>query len=276
MFFFKSEKVTPSITKITDLTGVFVYLAEGTEKAVLIDSGTGIGDLFEYVHTLTEKPLSVILTHGHCDHAGGAARFDEVYLNEKDWYLASYHASVENKTGYAKFIMGEAYDQVCEEDICPERTKGYLPLTDGQIFDLGGLTLKMVTVPGHTAGMTCILFKEERSILFGDACNPNVFLWDEESSSVEEYLESLKALKQIEDLYETVYLSHGDTVIDKAVLDGNIKICEEILNGQADDCIYEFMGKNLLLAKKVNEQQARMDGGLGNIVYNPDKIRRAC
>lgn len=274
MEYFKAEKVSPSITKIIDLTGVFVYLVEGTERAVLIDSGTGIGNLYEFVRSLTSKPLSVILTHGHCDHAGGAAEFDDVYLNKKDWELVSCHAVVENKTDYAKFVMGEAYEQVQMEDVCPDRTKKYLPLEDGELFELGGVTLEMVAVPGHTAGMTCVLFREERSILFGDACNPNVFLWDAESLSVEEYRESLKVLKRMEDRYDTVYLSHGSTVIDKAVLDGNIKVCEEIMNGEADNCPYAFMGHSLFLAKKLNEQQERADGGIGNIVYNPDKIHR--
>lgn len=268
MEFFASEKISPSTTKITDVTGVAMFLVEGSEKAVLIDTATGAGDLKAYVDTLTDKPLEVILTHGHCDHAGGAAPFDKVYLHPADWELVKHHASMDTKVEYVGFSTPVKVDLA---DFAPERTAGYLPLTDGQIFDLGGVTLEVIHVQGHTQGMVCILNREERSILFGDACNPSVFLWDEESSCVEDYRDSLLAFKKQEDRYDTVYLSHGPTTIDKAVLDGVIEVCEEILADTNDWEPFEFLGHALRIAKKT-ENMLRTDGGLGNIVYNPDKI----
>lgn len=85
MEFFTAEKISPSTTKITDITGVAVFLVEGSKKAVLIDTATGAGDLKAYVESLTSKPIEVILTHGHCDHAGGAAGFETVWLHKNDW-----------------------------------------------------------------------------------------------------------------------------------------------------------------------------------------------
>lgn len=274
MGYFKSEKVSPSITKITDAAQVFSYLVEGSEKAMLIDSGIGLGNIREYAETLTDKPLSLILTHGHSDHAGGAAWFDKVYLSEADWELVSYHATMDMKYGYVEFMLGEAYKDVKKEDFCPERLEGFLPLSNGQVFDLGGVTLEAVAVPGHTQGMTCILFHEERSILFGDACNYSVFLWDKEASSVEDYLDSLLMLKQFEDRYDTVYLSHATTTVDKAVLDNTMDVCRDILSGRSDEMPFTFMEYSLLMAKKVDAEQNRIDGKIGNIVYNPNKIFR--
>ena len=49
-----------------------MYLVEGTEKAALIDTGYGVGNLKGYIKTLTEKPLIVLITHGHLDHVAGA------------------------------------------------------------------------------------------------------------------------------------------------------------------------------------------------------------
>ncbi len=45
MEYFTSEKISPSTTKITDVTGVAAFLIEGAEKAILVDTGTGAGDL---------------------------------------------------------------------------------------------------------------------------------------------------------------------------------------------------------------------------------------
>ena len=49
----------------------FVYLLIGEEKAMLIDSFYGQGDLRAFVETITDKPVIVANTHGHFDHTGG-------------------------------------------------------------------------------------------------------------------------------------------------------------------------------------------------------------
>lgn len=153
------------------------------------------------------------------------------------------------------------------------RMKEYLPLEDGQEFDLGGVILKAVAVPGHTKGMTCVLNVTERTILFGDGCNPSVFLWADEASSVEEYKEVLLELKKREGEYDKVYLSHGPKLIGKEILDGVIGVCEDILNGKSDEIPFRFMDfEGLLMAKKTAGTGERADGGLGNIIYNSQRI----
>jgi glyoxylase-like metal-dependent hydrolase (beta-lactamase superfamily II) len=272
MEFYTAKKITDSTTQIADIGGVFCYLVEGADKAALIDTTTGVGDLKSFVSTLTDKPIIVLLTHGHCDHAGGAAPFDDVYLGKGDWELVKYHASIEMRKDYTKVCRPDIYDSLKDEDFVPVRTKGYNELKDGQRFDLGGITLEAIAVPGHTPGMTCILNIEERSILFGDGCNTFLFIWDKEATSIEEYRESLTNLKKHENRYDTVYLSHAVTTVDKKVLDGSIKVCEELMKGVTDNQPFEFMGNKLSLAKATDEQFNRLDGGLGNLVYNPKKI----
>lgn len=46
------------------------FLIEGPEKALLIDTGQGVGDLRSCVEMLTDKPVTVVLTHNHADHIG--------------------------------------------------------------------------------------------------------------------------------------------------------------------------------------------------------------
>lgn len=77
---FYTEKITDHITRIVMPGQVFGYLVVGSERAVLIDTGCGIGDLRSFVEQLTDKPVTVLLTHGHLDHAPGAVQFDEVYM----------------------------------------------------------------------------------------------------------------------------------------------------------------------------------------------------
>jgi len=54
------------------------YLAIGNEKGVLIDTGTGLGDLKRLVGELTDLPVSVINTHTHWDHIGANSQFDDI------------------------------------------------------------------------------------------------------------------------------------------------------------------------------------------------------
>jgi len=49
-----------------------LYLVEGSEKAALIDAGTTITGLDKIVASLTKKPVMLVVTHAHPDHAGSA------------------------------------------------------------------------------------------------------------------------------------------------------------------------------------------------------------
>ena len=86
MDFFKVEKLTTATTVITDITGVRCFLVQGEREAFLIDTCAGAGNLKECVDSLTTLPVTVILTHGHCDHAGSAVYFEKAYLPRRSLY----------------------------------------------------------------------------------------------------------------------------------------------------------------------------------------------
>ncbi len=49
------EKLSPHLWRIIDHTGVCCYLVVGTEKACLLDTTNGLGDIREYVQGLTSR-----------------------------------------------------------------------------------------------------------------------------------------------------------------------------------------------------------------------------
>ena len=53
-----------------------IWFLEGTERCLVFDTGTGLGDLVKTVSTLTEKPVTAIASTGYYDHAGGLNQFD--------------------------------------------------------------------------------------------------------------------------------------------------------------------------------------------------------
>ena len=282
MEIFSSEKISPHVTRITQCTGTHMYLAEGDDKALLIDTGCGVGNLKEYVEQLTKKPLTVVCTHGHMDHAGGADQFHEVYLNSSDWELSLTHCSLENRKAYTQITVGMLHPEIDEKEICSlefQRTRGglYKELQSGMKFNLGGITVQALSMKGHTPGSMCMLFCEERSILFGDACNPSVFLFDTEAESVETYRNVLIEFQKNEELYDSIWLSHGPGQdIPKEILEQMIEVCNEVINGMDDkEDFHFFMGGDYKVAHKMLENQMREDGGIANIIYNPQKIVNA-
>jgi glyoxylase-like metal-dependent hydrolase (beta-lactamase superfamily II) len=54
---------------------VNLYLIEGHDRAALIDTGMGIGDLAGACRKLTDKPLWALASHSHWDHVGGLHSF---------------------------------------------------------------------------------------------------------------------------------------------------------------------------------------------------------
>ena len=271
MVSFSSEKVTPHITRIRDGSDVCEYLIVGNDRAALIDTGYGIGDLKGYVESLTDKPYEVFITHGHVDHAAGAAQFEKAYMNLADQALFNVHCEVE----FRKEMLPSHGDlQLEEADFLPKRKAPFTNIEDGMEVDLGGVTVTFLHIPGHTQGIMVPLIKEDRAVLFGDACGVGVLLLLPESSTVEEYCKSLKKLQTYEPYYDTVLRQHGTCTSTPHVLEDNIENCEKILAGTDDHVEDKMMGVTCYWAREIDPATGmRKDGREGNIRYSLDHVR---
>lgn len=279
MKYFEVEKVTDRITRITDVTGVSMFLAVGEKEAALVDTGTGIGDLREMVSSLTDKPVKVLLTHGHVDHAFGAAAFKNVFMNRLDAEILEAHADMQKRVEYANLMPLPDGQRITEDMLAPKPDAGRMQdLKDGDVFDLGGLTLEVYAFPGHTPGSMTVLFKEDRLLLTGDACNPSTFLFFAGSPSVEEYRETLAAYRErMKGKYDRIILSHGNEFLDSTLLDVVAETCDSVLKGTDDAVRSDFMGEEAYSAAAVAMTERgprRLDGKVGNIVYSRKNIFR--
>lgn len=238
------------IYEIDEFDCVSVFVIVGEKRALVLDTGTGIGDLRWVIENrITDKPYDVILTHNHVDHIGGAGFFDEVFIHEADydWSELELPVTVEERRWYANLIAGredKSYIYSPETDITEwpkEPVKKVMK--DGQVFDLGGRKVTVYHCPGHTAG-ECVAIDDKSRILFcGDACNRN-FLPALKTSSVEEAagtarkgLERIYAMKGTS--FDMVYNAHHDyrgfaSPLGENVLPDLIRCLKDLENGSAD------------------------------------------
>ena len=273
--FFSEQRVTNRVTAIRTLTGELLYLVEGATRAALIDSSLGIRGLRAFVERLTKKPIVTILTHGHVDHAMGGPEFDNVYMNSLDVPVYDEMAALKVRREFIDLSLGDASPRMNDSDFVPPHPLNFEDLTDGQIFDLGGICVEALHFPGHTPGMTAILIPEERILITGDACNQRTFLWDHNSTSVEEYRDSVLSMKErTADSYDRLFISHMTMDMPLSLFDEAIELCDQVLNEDVDDVPFEFMGSSALIAKRFDESQARLDGKSFNLVYSKDRMWR--
>jgi glyoxylase-like metal-dependent hydrolase (beta-lactamase superfamily II) len=273
MLEFRTEKVSPRITRIYGFCTELMYLVEGDEKAALLDTGSGFGSLRAAVAKLTNKPLVVLLTHGHVDHAMGAAEFDTVYMSRQDDYIFIPHGKEEFRMNGLK-LAPQPLNLAEGEFIPTADLSSFHDLRDGDRFDLGGVSIEIYACPGHTRGSVVMLIREGGGFLLtGDACNTFTFMFQDYSLPISAYKENLLKLKpRLAGQFSHVLASHGDGVLPLDIIDGVIAVCGDIQTGAVDDIPFEFLGERGLIAKAAAPDGKRADGGCGNIVYNKSRV----
>ena len=164
---------------------VYLYLLCGSRRILLIDSGlSGTPDdvLLPGLAAERLEPQQLtdcVITHADCDHCGGNAALRAVCPH------LHLHAPVGDRSliEQPQRLMHEryeAYEARHGVGYDPE-TKAWIVQTAGRaspvdsvlragdIFNLGGVTLEIVALPGHTAGHLGLHHLEDRTLYLGDA-----------------------------------------------------------------------------------------------------------
>ena len=194
----------------------FVYLLLGDEKAALIDTLYGLGDLRQLVETITDKPVMVINTHGHFDHTGGNSFWPEAYMSE--------YAATE-----AKHAFGEELQKIMDSHAYPDYECRVV--NDGDIIELGNHTLEIIKIGAHSPGSIAILDKTERILYAGDELEAGQVLL--RASSVPAHLESMLKLKAREDEFDFINSAHNGTHLTKDYLYDFIELDRRYIAGTA-------------------------------------------
>ena len=226
----------PSIVPINDHVWLLddnheatCYVVAGSRQAAVIDTSIGLSNIREAAESLTSLPLICINTHGHGDHMGGNWSFDKAYMNLADLPLAEeFFNEPEVQEGMKQF--GVSYPP-------------FEHVGDGHIFDLGGMELEVICLPGHTAGEVVLLDRQDRILFSGDGIIQHLWLQLEESLPVRTQIRSMERLVSLRNTFDTILNGHIQAPCGAELFDTLLEALKDLDAGNtADDIDYEWHG----------------------------------
>jgi hydroxyacylglutathione hydrolase len=230
------------VIETTDFTTM--YLIEGSEKSLLIDTGTKCDSLDLVISRITKKPVMVVLTHAHDDHAGNIRFFKDIYLHPADTVLLQ-----KDYGGKLHFI------------------------DEGSVFDLGGKKIDVHYMPAHTPGSIILVDKDAKVCYTGDAFGSGqVWLQLRPLAPMKTYVNSCsKMLELMDQGIEKIYCGHyyyAKGALDKDYILRMKKLALSLEEGHpVDPKPYSIK------ASIGTDTPMIVEDGQTGIVYDPDHIK---
>ncbi|MDK1341911.1 MBL fold metallo-hydrolase [Streptomyces sp. 378] len=183
--------LAPNASAMTlDGTNTWILAEPDSDLAVVVDPGplddTHLRRVVATAEQAGKRVALTLLTHGHPDHAEGAVRFAEL-------------------TG----TRVRALD--------PALRLGDEGLAAGDVITTGGLELRVVPTPGHTADSLCFHLPADRAVLTGDTIlGRGTTVVAHPDGRLGDYLDSLRRLRSlaVDDGVHTVLPGHGPVLDD--------------------------------------------------------------
>ncbi|MBQ1477094.1 MAG: MBL fold metallo-hydrolase [Erysipelotrichaceae bacterium] len=206
---------------------VISYLILGEEKALLWDTGLGIGDMKKCVEEIYDGDYLVVNSHHHFDHIGDDWRFEKVYVYDHPDMIRSLEGPLADS--YVKPQFEE--DQFADEAPIRSHTYVYHPVTyetvkEGHLFDLGKRRWKLIHTPGHAKDAVMLVNEEEKILFTGDTYYPAPLYCFEDT--FEDYVKTMKKLSGEYSSYLLV-TSHNEPYAEGSILKDIAEGFEKIL-----------------------------------------------
>ncbi len=173
-----------------DGTNTWLISEPGSDLAVAVDPGPldegHLANVIATAERVGKRVALTLLTHGHPDHADGAARFAE---------LTGTHV--------------RALD--------PALRLGDEGLGEGDVITTGGLEMRVVPTPGHTTDSLCFHLPADSALLTGDTVlGRGTTVVAHPDGRLGDYLDSLRRLRSltVDEGVDTVLPGHGPVLND--------------------------------------------------------------
>jgi hydroxyacylglutathione hydrolase len=130
---------------------------DATKVGAVVDPGGDLDQIKAAIEEVGIKIEKIVLTHGHIDHAGGAAELKEALGVE-----------IEGPHGADRFLLdnlakqGAAYG-IPARPVTPDRW-----LDEGETVTVAGHVFEVLHCPGHSPGSVVLVNRENKLIMMGD------------------------------------------------------------------------------------------------------------
>ena len=205
------DQIDDTSWRIND-NGARIFLFAGTQKAMMVDSGYGSGNLRETVQKLTQLPIMVVNTHADFDHIGSNAQFEIAFMHPAEF--ARYRQ--ENSRFFPSV----------------EKELPVSPLWEGDIIDLGDRRFEIIHIPGHSPGSIALLDTENRILIAGDSVLDDIIAMGDVWRDFDAYIYSMQKLNAMRSRFDTIYPSHGSFPLSSDVLEGLVDGARRCKNGE--------------------------------------------
>lgn len=236
------ETVCPGVYAIDNDQLESMYLVCGSEKALVIDTGSNPQPVMPVIRNLWDGPVELALTHAHFDHMYHADEFSRVYLGAED--IEAWDAVLQLVVHVGTVGSGK------EPKEYPIHT--YHPLYADDCFDLGGKVLRVLPVAGHTPGSMAFVDEADRCLFLGDAFG---WMWMPGCAPLSQYIQSLSRMIPMLAPYRDLRVLDGhrqqnafpacEPLLPAHEAAQNMKnLCEKILDGELQparsDCFFGY------------------------------------
>lgn len=240
---------------------VISYLILGTERAVLFDTGMGIGDLPSELARLTALPITAINSHVHFDHVGANHRFDQVLVYDHPAALARAalgYSQAElrphGRNGQFTGPLPAGFDP--NRYVIPPWQPA--PVQNGQCLDLGKRTIEILHTPGHSPDSVMLLDRDNGLLFTGDSYYPGPLYAHFQGdvygySHLDTYARSIRTACQLVPGLRALHPSHNQPVVEPGVLLQVATALEQLAQGEAAPGI-QLQG-DLTVASLPNQDQ---------------------
>ncbi|MDD4526976.1 MAG: MBL fold metallo-hydrolase [Candidatus Margulisbacteria bacterium] len=172
-------------------------LVDSKDNCWIIDPGNDSKKIIEVLEREKVSPSKILLTHGHFDHIEAVARLRQLFPEVTVYVHAEDIPFLTNNKIWEAYLGRPLIDAKYDKTI-----------NEGDFIQQGGLSAKVISTPGHSAGSVCYLignnlFSGDTLFAFGGIGRTD--LWNSSASAMRS---SLKKLLEIEENL-TVYPGHG-------------------------------------------------------------------
>ena len=146
------------------------YLLCGSKRAVLIDSGLGVGNIRKITDRLTSLPITVITTHVHWDHIGGHKNFEYIAVHEaeSEWLTTAFPITLNQVKDNLLLKPCDFPSDFSIENYEIFQGTPQKVLHDRDYINIGNRRIEVIHTPGHSPGHCCFYESDRKYLYSGD------------------------------------------------------------------------------------------------------------